>query len=73
MSKYRQQVWMEHDEAELLVVLIDNWLEGLPQAAEETEKDRTFEQPEHLLDVLAGYQEQRELLTKMREKVAMCL
>jgi hypothetical protein len=53
--------------ADLLIAMIDNWIEGLPTAEAATIQDRSITSVEDLLDLSAGYVAQRERLTKYRQ------
>lgn len=63
------QITESGEQAHLLIALIDNWLAGLPSAEDATIADRTISDPDKLNDIMAGYVEQRDLLTRFRGRL----
>jgi hypothetical protein len=57
------------DQARLLMGVIDNWVEGFPAAEDATIQDASIKTPEELLDLMAGYHEDAELLKRFRERL----
>jgi hypothetical protein len=58
-----------HEEADLLLDILDNWEEGCKEAKKETTTDRTVESVEELVDLSTGYDDQLALVKSIREKV----
>ena len=68
MSDTQEHVFITPDveTADLLIAMIDNWIEGLPTAEAATIRDRSIDNIEDLLDLSAGYVAQRERLLVYR-------
>jgi hypothetical protein len=59
------------DEAQLLIAVIDNWLEGLPAAEDATIQDHTIGSPEELLELVGSYEEQKQLLERFKKRLVV--
>lgn len=57
------------EQAELLLDVIDNWLEGLSTAEAATISDQTITRVSELLELTSGYRDQVELLLPIRERL----
>lgn len=62
---------LSEEEAEYLQDILDVWVDGYGDAFQQTIVDPTFDQPEELLEAVAGLHEQVELAVLIRGKLSV--